>query len=736
MRQNVRITIILALLYFSLQGKSQDLNNFQVLKSEGEVPEEFNTPSSEKVKEDIKSVSKDQKRLDQKSEKRFILESNYIIDQMLTNGAILYNDELSQYVTKVADELLKDDQELRSNLRFYILKSTQVNAFATDRGTIFITIGLLAQIENEAQLAYVLAHEIIHYKNKHAKTGFVENDKIEQGRGEYKRIKWDKAFNKSKYSKELELEADMEGLSIFLKSKYSLKEINSVFYVLQYANLPTEDILFDSTYFSDIYFDLPSNCIKKELDPIKAIDDENDEYLTHPNINKRRAVINDAIEGKSNEGRIEFLYSKEKFYKVKSLAQFELSFLYTKQRNYGEAIYNSYTLLKKYPNNTYLETNIGYCLYALAKYKNAGKIHSVLTDYDDVQGQSQQVYYLLDHLDKKALNTLAVKYLWDLKKEIKNDPFLNTIAEDALAELLLESGARKFDYKKSFPKVDTLSNVEITEESKYDKIKKDIEMTDGNLPYAFVMLFKNDEFDKLMNKYEKKYVEKVKKTEEIHDKLMSEIKKEKVGRALGIDKVVMVSPNYKRFDLRKEITERHKFAENRKEDFIELNKFCAEKRGVELGLISNTYFESTEQYNDMALLNDWMDERFDHDNVKIYPYCKIYTDNLVTKYGTPYFGWTGMYSLRAKKDQWGLVALSTVLYGVGVIYGIVYAFTPEEHTFYYTYLVDITNYDFLMTKEDYVKMKDYNDLMKSYIYDSYNQIKTQKKIKVKKDNIK
>lgn len=40
---------------------------------------------------------------------------------------------------------------------------------------------------------------------------------------------------------------------------------------------------------------------------------------------------------------------------------------------------------------------------------------------------------------------------------------------------------------------------------------------------------------------------------------MSERKKDKIGRALGIDKVVMVSPNYKRIDLRKKLTNNMNF---------------------------------------------------------------------------------------------------------------------------------------------------------------------------------
>ncbi|MBL4669494.1 MAG: M48 family metallopeptidase, partial [Flavobacteriales bacterium] len=470
MRINLFIITLLILIAKSVTG--QNVDNFKVLKSQGAVPKEFNTLSSEKVKEQTKNIDKSQKRVDRKAEKVFILQSNYFIDEVLSNGAILYNDELSNYVGRVADELLKDNNELRSQLRFYVIKSSVVNAFATDRGSIFITVGLLAQIENEAQLAYILSHEMIHFIKKHAKTGFIEKDRIENRRGEYRRMAIDKELNKSKYSKELEIEADEEGLQIYLKSNYSLTELDAVFDVLQYAHLPIEDEPFDTTLFNDIFFQIPSSCIKDELEEIKVIDDDEDDYGTHPNINKRRAIVSNEIEGESNEGKQIFIVSKDKFNQVKDKAQFELSYLYVKSRLYAESIYNSYILLKKYPNNEYLKTNIAYCLYALATYKNAKNYHEVLTDYDDVEGQSQQIHYILDKMDKKVINTLAVKYLWDLKNSGVNNNFVNTIAEEAIKQLLVESGARKLDYKKKLKEDVIVVVKDLTKINKYDKIKK------------------------------------------------------------------------------------------------------------------------------------------------------------------------------------------------------------------------------------------------------------------------
>jgi len=51
--------------------------------------------------------------------------------------------------------------------KFGVLEAPQLNAFATPGGNVFVTRGLLAQMNNEAELAGVLAHEIVHVLRKH-----------------------------------------------------------------------------------------------------------------------------------------------------------------------------------------------------------------------------------------------------------------------------------------------------------------------------------------------------------------------------------------------------------------------------------------------------------------------------------------------------------------------------------------------------------------------------------------
>ena len=71
------------------------------------------------------------------------ISSNYFLRDLLLSGDVLVNDPLGNYVNRVADELLKNDPELRKQIHIYVIKSPHVNAHAFDKGFIFINVGLL-----------------------------------------------------------------------------------------------------------------------------------------------------------------------------------------------------------------------------------------------------------------------------------------------------------------------------------------------------------------------------------------------------------------------------------------------------------------------------------------------------------------------------------------------------------------------------------------------------------------
>ncbi|MGA1825394.1 MAG: M48 family metalloprotease [bacterium] len=80
---------------------------------------------------------------------------------------IYKNDELTKYVNLIARSLATAAN--RPELQFIvgILDTSTINAFAAPGGYIFITKGVLDTVDNEAQLAAIIGHEIMHIVQKH-----------------------------------------------------------------------------------------------------------------------------------------------------------------------------------------------------------------------------------------------------------------------------------------------------------------------------------------------------------------------------------------------------------------------------------------------------------------------------------------------------------------------------------------------------------------------------------------
>ena len=76
--------------------------------------------------------------------------------------------DLNQYINNVGKKLLKYVQIKKFRYKFTILDTPVVNAFSIPGGFVYITRGILAYINNEAQLAAVLGHELGHINARHA----------------------------------------------------------------------------------------------------------------------------------------------------------------------------------------------------------------------------------------------------------------------------------------------------------------------------------------------------------------------------------------------------------------------------------------------------------------------------------------------------------------------------------------------------------------------------------------
>jgi len=80
-----------------------------------------------------------------------------------------YPDEgLNRYVSMVGKGVALASDRPDIPYYFSVLNSEEANAFAAPGGYIFVTVGLLKNLETEAQLAGVLGHEIAHVAKRHS----------------------------------------------------------------------------------------------------------------------------------------------------------------------------------------------------------------------------------------------------------------------------------------------------------------------------------------------------------------------------------------------------------------------------------------------------------------------------------------------------------------------------------------------------------------------------------------
>lgn len=80
----------------------------------------------------------------------------------------IYNDSASQrYVQRIGESVANQAESADTTFTFTILDSAIVNALSTPGGYVYLTRGLLALANNEAELAGVLAHEVGHIVARH-----------------------------------------------------------------------------------------------------------------------------------------------------------------------------------------------------------------------------------------------------------------------------------------------------------------------------------------------------------------------------------------------------------------------------------------------------------------------------------------------------------------------------------------------------------------------------------------
>lgn len=82
-------------------------------------------------------------------------------------GNLIPPGPLADYVTSVGERVVAATAYAHERWTFSVIDTPVVNAFATDGGVVYVTRGLLALANSEAELAAVIGHEVAHVTARH-----------------------------------------------------------------------------------------------------------------------------------------------------------------------------------------------------------------------------------------------------------------------------------------------------------------------------------------------------------------------------------------------------------------------------------------------------------------------------------------------------------------------------------------------------------------------------------------
>ena len=386
------------------------------------------------------------------------------------------NDELTDYLQSVLRQVLKVNPQIKGNLSIYAFRSSYPNALTFWDGTIGVTLGLLARLNNEDELAFVICHELGHYYDQHIDKRIAEIARINYDPSIEKEIKSIKYERFEKYTKlkklfndlglsiyhhnrKEEFRADSIGLMFMMHTSYHSQASLRVMEILDSANVSRYNAKIDLRNL----FSFPNNPFKEQwLEYSKTnmahkteVEEfgDSDTTRTHPDC-KRRIVALKNILTKNGVSIMPISNTNALSERMGKRSEFEMIESENHFRHYGKSLFLSLEFLQRYPDNFYLHGMVGRNLAQIYLSMKGHQFGKVVSFPDDRYEESYNlVLSFLQKLRIMEVASLAYNYMVS-KPEVyfQDEEFLFSLwysAQMPMSEFSAVSVRQ--DYLKQFP---------------------------------------------------------------------------------------------------------------------------------------------------------------------------------------------------------------------------------------------------------------------------------------------
>jgi hypothetical protein len=420
--------IILCFTAFSVSG--QFSTNYTPAPILDTIPQPILQELKQKLERDKASVE------DPKSQVGSFLRSLYekryeYLIKTFNDDLFIIDNEFTPYLQSILDEIYRANPKLPKDGKVYAMRSSSPNAVSFGDGTFGFTLGLLARMESDAEVAFVLCHELAHYYQQHSQKDLKElarlnydkelKKKIDAARkseyGQYSKMKEvfkGLGFSITHHNRGHEYEADQEGFVYFANTRFNPKASIRLMEILDSVKVPryTRNIDFKAHFDNKSYAFKPSWAEYTKSTTWYAPAKEEDSLKTHPDCQKRIVMLKLQLQslgadtaGDDNlpSSRIAYLRKKSEFELVES--EFHL-------KDYSSALFRALLLAEQYPRNIYLQAMIGKCLFTLYTYQKNHQLGKVLPLPDPRFPENYDRYLTFMHkLRLGELGAIAYYYM-------------------------------------------------------------------------------------------------------------------------------------------------------------------------------------------------------------------------------------------------------------------------------------------------------------------------------------
>jgi len=388
-------------------------------------------------KKQLMMVSKQQEIGIDKQQSSFQFSSDY---------GITRDAKINQYVSDVGKGLLPNVHRPDMPYNFHCVNATYINAYAFPGGSIAVTRGILLKLDNEAQLAALLGHELGHVNARHAAEQMSKGrlssmlvsglsiaassqgaglDELTQQLGML-----GQGLLLSRYSRDNEREADYLGNEYMVKAGYPSKGFVGLMEMLDslHKESPSAARVLFSTHPMSV--ERLNSAVQRE----KGVYQYTKDYP----LNRERYMDNIAFLRAKKEG-IELLQQGEKYMARKEVDKAENTFkksIHKLKHDYtAHVLMSKCLMLRKKPAQALAYANTAKKLYpaeaqgyyiagiASSELKKYGKAYQNFVKCDELlPGNPQMTFYKGYCLDKKGDNDLAANNYMTYLKLINYQP--------------------------------------------------------------------------------------------------------------------------------------------------------------------------------------------------------------------------------------------------------------------------------------------------------------------------